>query len=59
MIIGALPINIIENRPDMEQAKQELFAANAGIGIAFAHLLPAINLAMARGKLPKLKMVDN
>ncbi len=55
MIIGALPINIIENRPDMEQAKQELFAANAGIGIAFAPLLPAINLAMARGEIAKVE----
>ncbi|QEY50665.1 TolC family protein [Legionella longbeachae] len=55
MIIGALPINIIENRPDMEQAKQELFAANAGIGLSFAHLLPAINLAMARGEIAKVE----
>ncbi|ARB92093.1 TolC family protein [Legionella longbeachae] len=55
MIIGALPINIIENRPDMEQAKQELFAANAGIGLSFAPLLPAINLAMARGEIAKVE----
>ncbi|KTD13725.1 outer membrane efflux protein [Legionella gratiana] len=55
MIIGALPINIIENRPDMEQAKQELYAANTGIGSAFSHLLPAINLAMARGEIAKVE----
>lgn len=55
MIIGALPINIIENRPGMEQAKQELFAANAGIGLSFAPLLPAINLAMARGEIAKVE----
>lgn len=55
MIIGAFPINIIENRPDMEQAKQELFAANAGIGLSFAPLLPAINLAMARGEIAKVE----
>jgi len=54
MVIGALPLNIIENRPDMEQAKQELCAANAGIGIAFSHLLPTINLAMARGEIAKI-----
>lgn len=54
MVIGALPFNIIENRPDMEQAKQELAAANAGIGIAFSHLLPSINLAMARGEIAKV-----
>ncbi|WP_242605343.1 TolC family protein [Fluoribacter gormanii] len=54
MIIGALPLTIIENRPDMIQAKQEFCAANAGIGIAFSHFLPTINLAMARGEIAKV-----
>ncbi len=54
MIIGALPLTIIENRPDMMQAKQEFCAANAGIGIAFSHFLPTINLAMARGEIAKV-----
>lgn len=54
MVLGALPLNIIEHRPDMEQAKQELCAANAGIGIAFSPLLPTINLAMARGEIAKV-----
>lgn len=54
MVIGALPLNIIENRPDMEEARQELYAANAGIGIAFSHLLPTVNLAMARGEIAKV-----
>jgi outer membrane protein, multidrug efflux system len=55
MIIGTLPFNLIENRPDMIQAKQELHAANAGIGIAFSHLLPTINLAVARGYIAKVE----
>ncbi|CAM2983671.1 outer membrane efflux protein [Legionella steigerwaltii] len=54
MIIGALPLTVIENRPDMIQAKQEFYAANAGIGIAFSHFLPTINLAMARGEIAKV-----
>lgn len=54
MLIGALPLNIIENRPDIEQATQELAASNAGIGITFSHLLPTINLALARGEIAKV-----
>lgn len=53
MIIGALPLNIIENRPDMEQARQEFYAANTRIGIAFSNLLPTVNLALARGEIAK------
>ncbi|CDZ78952.1 Toluene efflux pump outer membrane protein TtgC precursor [Legionella massiliensis] len=54
IVLGALPFNIIENRPDLEQAKQELMAANAGIGIAVSNWLPSINLALARGEIAKV-----
>lgn len=50
MIIGALPLNVIENRPDMQQAAQELAAANERIGVAFSHLLPTIDLRGAYGE---------
>lgn len=53
LVIGALPLNIIENRPDLRQAKQELMAANAGVGIAFSNWLPSLNLALARGEIAK------
>lgn len=51
MIIGALPFNVIENRPDMQQAAQELAASNEGIGVAFSHLLPTIELRGAYGDI--------
>ncbi len=51
MIIGALPFNVIENRPDMQVAAQELAASNADIGIAFSHLLPTIELRGAYGDI--------
>ncbi|MDF1757192.1 MAG: TolC family protein [Legionellaceae bacterium] len=50
-LVGALPFNIIENRPDMQQATNELQAANAGIGIAVGSFLPAIQLSAARGDI--------
>ena len=51
MIIGDLPFNIIENRPDMKQAKAELEASNEGIGIAFSHLLPTVEFRFAQGEI--------
>lgn len=53
MIIGALPLTIIEHRPDLEQARQELYAANARIGITFSNLLPTVQLSLARGEIAK------
>ena len=51
MIIGALPFNVIENRPDMQQAANELAASNESIDIAFSHLLPTIELRGAYGDI--------
>ncbi|CEK11570.1 TolC family protein [Legionella hackeliae] len=51
MIVGSLPLCIIENRPDLQQAKQELKASSEGINIAFSNLLPTVQLSLARGEI--------
>lgn len=51
VIIGALPLTVIENRPDMLVAKNELEASNEGIGLAFSNLLPTVQLSAARGSI--------
>jgi multidrug efflux system outer membrane protein len=49
LIPGALPLTVLENRPDLQMAEQELRAANQGIGLAASHLLPAIQLDLIGG----------
>ncbi len=39
-----LPSALLERRPDVRQAEQELIAANADVGIAFTSLFPSIRL---------------
>jgi outer membrane protein TolC len=51
MIIGGLPLAVVQNRPDMQQAANELTAANAGIGAAFGNFLPTMQLSAARGDI--------
>ena len=51
MVIGALPLTVIEHRPDIIAATQELNASRAGIGVALSNFLPSINLSMARGDI--------
>ena len=51
IIVGGLPLAVIENRPDMQQATNALTAANARIGEAFGHFLPTIQLGAARGDI--------
>lgn len=51
IVIGNLPLTVIENRPDMVKATYDLQAANEGIGIAFTNLLPSIQLSAARGEI--------
>jgi len=42
---AGLPSSLIERRPDVVQAEQELVAANAEIGVATAQLFPRITLS--------------
>ena len=51
MVIGTLPLLVIEHRPDMIAATEELKATRAGIGVALSNFLPSINLSMARGDI--------
>lgn len=49
LIFGALPLNVLENRPDLQLAKNQLSAAGAGIGVAQSQLLPTLRLDFIGG----------
>lgn len=51
---AGLPANLIEARPDVLQAEQELVAANAGIGIAKAGYFPKFTLTGSLGSESKV-----
>ena len=48
---AGLPANLLERRPDVQQAEQDLIAANANIGVAKADLLPSFSLTGSYGGL--------
>jgi multidrug efflux system outer membrane protein len=46
---AGLPASLLERRPDVQQAEQDLIAANAQIGVAKAALLPTFTLSGSYG----------
>lgn len=53
MLPGSLPVglpsSLLERRPDVRKAEQDLIAANAAVGIAFTSLFPSISLTASFG----------
>lgn len=44
-----LPSRLLERRPDIRKAEQDLIAANASVGVAFTNLFPTISLTASYG----------
>lgn len=45
-----LPSVLLERRPDVRQAEQELIAANAAVGVAFTDMFPRLSLTASYGR---------
>ncbi|MCL9684870.1 TolC family protein [Legionella maioricensis] len=50
LIPGALPLTVLENRPDLQMAENRLRASNEAIGLAASNFLPTITLDLIGGK---------
>ena len=48
-----LPSSLLERRPDVRKAEQELKAANAAVGVAFTNLFPRLSLTASAGSESK------
>jgi outer membrane protein, multidrug efflux system len=55
VIPSGLPSTLLERRPDLREAEQELIAANASVGVAKANFFPVLNLTgLLGGVSPQL-----